>query len=362
MKEKVKELLILILTAAFVLGFAVWRICKPDDAESLAERRKLTQAPALTAQNVLSGRFMTDFESYSLDQFPLRDEFRTLKALFATDVLHQSDNNGLYQERGSFSKLDYPLDKSSVENAAARFQAVYDAYLGGNRVYLAVVPDKNYYTSADYPKMDYAALNALLAEKMPYAQPIDLTGTLRLESYYRTDPHWKQEALLPAARTILEAMDGAQQDDYRIIRLDTPFYGSYAGQSALPCSPDELNYLTSDTLDACRVYDYETDAEIGVYNLAAAQGRDGYELFLSGSKSLLTIENPNARTQKELVIFRDSYGSSIAPLLVEGYAKVTLVDIRYLAPERLGRFVEFTDQDVLFLYSASVLNNSNALR
>ena len=60
MKEKVKELLILILTAAFVLGFAVWRICKPDDAESLAERRKLTQAPALTAQNVLSGRFMTD--------------------------------------------------------------------------------------------------------------------------------------------------------------------------------------------------------------------------------------------------------------------------------------------------------------
>ena len=44
MKEKVKELLILILTAAFVLGFAVWRICKPDDAESLAERRKLMAA------------------------------------------------------------------------------------------------------------------------------------------------------------------------------------------------------------------------------------------------------------------------------------------------------------------------------
>lgn len=362
MKEKIKEFLLLILTASFVLGFAVWRVCKPDDAESLAERRKLTQAPALTAQNVLSGRFMTDFESYTLDQFPLRSEFRTLKALFATNVLRQSDNNGLYQERGYLSKLDYPLNESSVENAAARFQAVYDAYLSGRKIYLAVVPDKNYYTSASYPKMDYAALTALLAEKMPYAGQIDLTSDLTLESYYRTDPHWKQEALLPAARTILEAMGGTQQDDYRIIRLDTPFYGSYAGQSALPCSPDELNYLTSGTLEACRVYDYETDAEIGVYNLPAAQGRDGYELFLSGSKSLLTIENPNARTQKELVIFRDSYGSSIAPLLVEGYAKITLVDIRYLAPERLGRFVKFTDQDVLFLYSASVLNNSSALK
>ncbi len=362
MKEKIKEFLILILTASFVLGFAVWRICKPDDTESLSERRKLTQAPALTMQNVLSGRFMTDFESYTLDQFPLRSEFRTVKALFAEDILRQSDNNGLYRDGEYLSKLDFPLNVSSVENAAARFQAVYDAYLSGMKVYLAVVPDKNYYTSAAYPKMDYAALTALLAEKMPYARQIDLTSDLTLGSYYRTDPHWKQEALLPAARTILEAMGGTQKDSYRTVRLDTPFYGSYAGQSALPCSPDELNYLTSETLEACRVYDYETDTETGVYNLAAAQGRDGYELFLSGSKSLLRIENPNARTQKELVIFRDSYGSSIAPLLVEEYAKVTLVDIRYLVPERLGQFLTFAEQDVLFLYSASVLNNSNALK
>lgn len=362
MKEKVKELLILILTAAFLLGFAVWRVCKPDDAESLAERRKLTQAPALRVQNVLSGRFMSDFESYILDQFPLRDEFRTLKALFSTEALRQSDNHGLYNDRGFLSKLDYPLDESSVQNAAARFQAVYDRYLRGMQVYLAIVPDKNAYTSAAYPKLDYAALSAQMKSQMPYAQEIELSGVLTLESYYRTDPHWKQEALLPAARTILEAMGGTQEDSYHIVRLDTPFYGSYAGQSALPCSPDELNYLTSDTLEACRVYDYETESYTGVYDLSAAQGRDGYELFLSGSKALLTIDNPNARTQKELILFRDSYGSSIAPLLVEGYAKVTLVDIRYLSPELLGRFLEFKNQDVLFLYSTSVLNSSNALK
>ena len=41
---------------------------------------------------------------------------------------------------------------------------------------------------------------------------------------------------------------------------------------------------------------------------------DPYSVFLSGSKSLLTITNPSADTDRELVIFRDSFASSLAPL------------------------------------------------
>lgn len=362
MKEKTKNILTLVLCGAFLLSLSVWRICKPSDLESLSERRKLTQFPTLNAQTLLSGSFMSEYEDYTLDQFPLRDSFRTLKAWAAGNVFGQRDNNGLYAQDGYLSKLDYPLNVSSVENAATRFRAVYERYLQNATVYFTVVPDKNYYTDASYPKMDYAALTALLSEQMDYAQYIDITGDLTLESYYRTDPHWEQTALLPAAATLLAAMGGTQRDSYEAVVLDTPFYGSLYSQSALPFSADTLAYLTSETLQACRVYDYETEQYISVYQPEAAQGRDGYELFLAGSKSLLTIENPNAQTQKELIVFRDSFGSSIVPLLVEGYAKVTLVDIRYIQPERLAYFLSFASQDVLFLYSASVLNNSDALK
>ena len=72
------------------------------------------------------------------------------------------------------------------------------------------------------------------------------------------------------------------------------------------------------------------------------------EIFLGGSKSLISIENPNAKTDRELVMFRDSFGSSIAPLLAEDYAKITLVDIRYLPVERIGNYIDFKDQNVLF--------------
>ena len=90
--------------------------------------------------------------------------------------------------------------------------------------------------------------------------------------------------------------------------------------------------------------------------------RDPYELFLSGSLSLITIKNPNARTDKRLVMFRDSFGSSIAPLLISGYAQIDLVDIRYIHPDHLGQFIDFEGCDVLFLYSSLVLNHSDTLK
>lgn len=92
------------------------------------------------------------------------------------------------------------------------------------------------------------------------------------------------------------------------------------------------------------------------------RGERPYELFLSGSISLLSIENPNAETDRELIVFRDSFGSSLAPLLAEGYAKITLADIRYLPSSQMGKLLDFTDTDVLFLYSVPVLNNSDTLK
>ena len=97
-----------------------------------------------------------------------------------------------------------------------------------------------------------------------------------------------------------------------------------------------------------------------MYDAEKAVGRDPYEMFLAGSLSVITIDNPNASSDKELVIFRDSFGSSLTPLLVEGYSKITVLDARYLNEVMIGNFVEFEDQDVLFIHSTGVINNETA--
>ena len=83
---------------------------------------------------------------------------------------------------------------------------------------------------------------------------------------------------------------------------------------------------------------------------------------MSGAAALLTIENPHGQADKELIVFRDSFGSSMVPLLAADYSKVTLVDTRYISSDLLDQFLDFQGQDVLFLYSTQILNNSSAIK
>ena len=363
---KIKNIIIVIVTALFLGGFLLWSILKPTDEQSVSERRPLAKFPAVTGEAVMSGSFMTDFEKYTLDQFPLRDQFRTVKAITSFYVFGQKDNNDIYIKNGFAAKLEYPMKEKSIEYAASRFQFVYDKFMADKDmdVYLSVIPDKNYFMAEDngYPSIDYNMFISDMRELTGFAKYIDITELLELSDYYSTDTHWRQEKITDVAQHLAAEMGVELSAEYTVKEVDTPFYGVYYGQSALPLPSDALYYLENSVLNECRVYDFETGKYITIYDFGKTEGNDPYEMFLSGSKSLLTIENPNANTDKELIVFRDSFGSSLAPLLAEGYAKITLVDIRYMSPVMLDRFIEFSNQDVLFIYSTSVLNNSETIK
>ena len=114
--------------------------------------------------------------------------------------------------------------------------------------------------------------------------------------------------------------------------------------------------------NGCIVTAPELKGEKPVYDENDFEEIDGYNIYLGGPLGLVTVENPKGTTGKELIIFRDSFASALAPLLMEGYDKITLIDLRYLASINVGRFVEFTDQDVLFLYSTNLVNNGKQVK
>ncbi len=365
MENKMKHIAVSVIMVAFFLGFSVFCLLKPADDFSDSERRGLARAPLFKWESVFSGKFMTDFEKYSLDQFPMRDAFRGVKAVVSNYVFGQKDNNGIYVKDGYAAKMEYPYNEASVAYAAKRFQYVYDKFLKGTdaKSYLSIIPDKHYYLNeGERLELEYDRLFADMAGQMSFAEYIDITGTLSLDSFYKTDTHWRQEKLIPTAGKLAEDMGVKLSGKYREEILEKDFYGVYYGQAALPLQADKMRYLTNDVLDEAKVYDFQNNKEIEIYDMEKAFGKDPYEIFLSGSLSLLTIENAQATTEKELVIFRDSFGSSIAPLFAEGYKKITMVDIRYMHPNVLERFIEFDHQDVLFLYSTLVLNNSEVLK
>lgn len=345
------------------LAAALW--FGPRREVSRSERRRLEQFPAVTAQTLLDGRFMTKFEAFTQDQFPLREAFRRLKAQFSYNILRQLDNNGIYLTQGSAAKLEYPLNESSLAGAVEKFRKIYDRYLSGGtgRIIFSVVPDKGYYLARanGFPSMDYETLFDAIRD-IPWGEYVDLTDTLSADSYYATDTHWRQETLLNAAEKIAGALGVDIADDYRPTPLEQPFHGVYDGQAALPLEPDTIWILESDTLDGCTVVNHDTGQTASVYDRTKLDSWDLYDVFLSGSAGALTVENPRGDPNRELIVFRDSFGSSLVPLLLPGYSKVTLLDIRYVPTAYLEQFVEFGDQDVLFLYSTLVLNQSAMLK
>ena len=355
-----------LLLAVIFFGFVALCWINPSKEYSETERRKLSQFPKLTIESIAKGKFMEEFEDYSLDQFPLRDGFRSLKAWISEYVFMKSDNNEIYVEEEYAVKMEYPLNEDSIENAGEKFHGIYEKYLKGcsGDIYLSLIPDKNYFLAdrSGHLSMDYDLFFDRMQGEMPYAEYIDIKDLLSIEDYYKTDVHWKQENIVDVADRIGSAMGITISRDFEKKELEEKFYGVYFGQSALNLSGEKLYYLTNEHLDQCTVYNYENNQSKGIYDLEKAAGEDLYEIFLSGPVSLMKIENPNARTEKELIVFRDSFGSSLIPFLAEGYQSIVLVDIRYIQSEFLSNFVDFTDKDVLFLYSTVVLNHSETMK
>lgn len=289
-------------------------------------------------------------------------------ALAAANGLFNSgkrpDENGMYTAQGHWVEALGEADTESAARFAEKLKNLKaDLLTGDNRAFYAIVPDKGYYLPGEVtPATDYAALFAAADEGLADSgiEKIDLTGALTLEDYYFTDSHWRQERLDSVVAALGETMGfSADMGGFDPVTVEG-FIGAYGKYGA--DVPEELTYMVSDATVAAVCDNYQYPDSTAVYDLARLDTDVPYDVFLSGASPLITVESPLAATDKELVVFRDSYASSLVPLLLGQYRKVTLVDIRYMVSGLVPQYVEFTDQDVLFLYSTYVVNQSAMLR
>ena len=341
---------------AVLFGFSLLHLALPDREVSRSERRRLAQLPPL------SSGFSDKLEEYMLDQFPLREQLRTVNSLVRLYGLGQADIHGIYLQGGGAFRMDGPLQEKQVRHAAAVFSAVQEKYFPSLPAHYVIVPDKNAKAETGRPRLDTETMRGIVREALPGMTEIDIWDLLSADDYYKTDPHWRQERLLPVAATICEAL-GADAPGTFTEKALSPFYGAYYGQAALPMAPDTLTYLESADTKAAEVTGPELDGAQPVYRPELLDGTDGYDVFLSGAQAVLTVTSPNVHNGRHLVLFRDSFGSSLAPLLLGSFERITLVDLRYISAARLADYADLSDAtDVLYLCSTAVWNNGGTLR
>ncbi|MDR0571183.1 MAG: hypothetical protein LBG71_08255 [Clostridiales Family XIII bacterium] len=365
--DNLKNKFIIAAFLAVLGGFALLnRLVAPPEI-SMSERRHLATMPAFSAASVSSGRFMKDFENFAADSFVFRDNLRAAHTAFILGVYLQSDKSGLYVGRFGAGKLE-KIDETSVRQAAAKILKLASS-IDDARLYYSFIPDKNVYAGRYMPGFDVERARLLLGDALaadPRLTYVDVAGALSAADFYRTDLHWSQPRLggvvsaLGAGMGFRGGLEGFTEEPVGL------FQGVYSGQLALPLKPDLMSVMTDGPLhNATASYldpQSQTFVPGDIYDFAAVSGRDPYDVFLKGVQPLIILENPDAPAERELYLFRDSFGSSLAPLLLAAYSKVVLIDLRYIDSRLLAEHAAISPgADVLFLYSSQILNSASVL-
>ena len=378
MNTKPKKIIPILTTSVFCIIIATFVllnffIASPDIIVS--ERRPAAVRPsqrndfsnAIFMDSTFSGQF-SDFAS---DSFVFREQMRRVRAWMSFSVFRHADVGGLifHPDYGIASFV--PMNERQYELVAQQLTRFIDRHLTTQDLHFAIIPDKSYFTRFGNMGLDPHRGAEILGAGLPSrVNMIDLTTSLTVSDFYRTDLHWCQTRLWDVMGTLSREIGFANPAPTPIIDVGY-WHGVYYGQLAMPGIPQEpMQVHDVGNLFATYyrpaglglepipgpIYDFENE-RWGFPSI------DPYNVFLRGPQPLIRIETGN-NTGRNLYVFRDSFGSSIAPLLAlsESYDQIVLIDFRYIVGSHLmGEEVDFEfsdDADVLFLYSSLVLNDA----
>ena len=357
------------LFSLFILSMTALHILSEDQEFSFSERRSLAELPIIDLNLVKDADISAVVEKYLVDHFPSRDYFRSIQAGVELFLLHRSDIDGIYSFEGTLFKTEYPLRENKIEQAAELIELLSSTSLRYLNSFYSVIPDKSYYLpdSIDHPQLNQTRIEELMNKTIEDSTMLKLSSELSVDYYYKTDLHWDQLRLPEIASFLAGKMKNnslGELPNYEVYQYG-PFYGSWHGRWVIDHEPDTLSWLSNNLLDSAEVYDHYDKRIKNIYELEALGRSDAYDLFLNGARPLLTItaDREASESPNKLYLFRDSFGSSLAPLMLAYYDEIVLIDLRYVSAAALEELIDFTPgADALFLFSSMTLNNSDMLK
>ena len=283
---------------------------------------------------------------------------------------NEEQSNNFYVADGAIYEKTGTVNENAILANTEKINKTYQQYLQNMNVYFTIIPDKTYYLEDKLDTDFKDVVENVESNLNRNIQYFDISSVLELEDYYKTDMHWKQENLDNVVDVIEKEMkiqNGNYEEPNYEEKILGDFYGTYYKErKENNIEPDELKYLINEEIEKSTVYNAETESNEPVYNISKAEETGNlYDAFLSGASAIEIIKNEQSETGKKLILFRDSFGSSIAPLLINEYEEIVLIDLRYINYTILSNYVNFSDyenQDVLFLYSSRVINKSGIFR
>lgn len=333
-----------------------------DRVFSESENRRLEQVPKFSANQIIDGRFTTNYEKYISDQFPLRDFWIGIKSA-SEKILGKKENNGVFLGKDGYllEKFEKPKEKdvkSKIDNihSFASNMSNVDKYFMLVPNSVKVLEDKLPSYAPNGDEILYMnQVKDILDDNIKF---IDVYNTLyscrNKYIYYKTDHHWTTNGAYLAYEKFMKylGINPHSEEYFNIEKVTDSFYGSLYSKSGIrDVKPDAIELYIPKNDEGIKVeYIEEKKTSNSLYNMENLDKKDKYTVFLGGNHPIIKIKT-KFNDEKKLLIIKDSYANCFIPFLTGHFSEIYVVDPRYYDGD-LNSLVEDEKIDnLLILYN-----------
>lgn len=334
---------------------------KLDKAENLSDVVGAVKWKYITDRKNPS--FMDDIETYFSDHLAGRETWviasNTMERLSGKREINDVVTVG-NQMIQVFKEYDADMVDTSL--------AAMDALAGRHPdvpMYFMLAPTAQEFLKSELPSYGgYLSQKSFIDEcagKLKNVPVIDclsyLSGHDKEYIYYRTDHHWTSlgayYAYNAAAKSLGYSAYGISA--FNIETVSPDFRGTlYSKTLDSSITPDSIDYYLlarGEPSVKMTVFDGEKETVYdSLYVREYLDTKDKYSSFTGTNAPIVTIETGN-ENGRSLLMIKDSYAHSLVPFLSKHYAKITMLDLRYINVG-LDYFLNIDDySQVLFMYN-----------
>ena len=340
-------------------------------AFSESENRMLQLFPEVTKRAALSGRLMTQAEDFVADQFFLRDNWIALK-LDIDKLIGKEESNDVY-----LANDGYLIEKAVVpnfEDMNRNLEAVREfASASDLNIVMTVVPNAvcirkdllPYGAPSRDQLADLAYIKNALGDSLVFADVTDVLAPHTTEQlYYRSDHHWTSLGAKYAFEALCAPLGiESPVSEYQVMKVTDDFSGTLASNSGDFKVKDAIEIyvpVTDEGFEYVVEYGDIQQKSATIYNSDALSTKNKYEVFMGGNYSYVSIKT-TAPTERNLLLFKDSYANTFVQFLLPYYRNIVIIDPRYYSDDCRKLLSEREITDVLFLYNMNTFALDNSL-
>lgn len=341
-------------------------IILPDTGFSEKENRVLASRPALKLDQIISGGYEKQFETYENDQFPLRDMWITLKA--TTDrLMGKVEENGVYLGKNGYLMEAFNAPSQTQYDATVNAMTSFAQNHSDLKQYALIAPNSVNILKSNLPAFAPADDQNPWIDKLKDSLTsagvtfIDIRDTFTdhkaEDLYYHTDHHWTTLGAYYAYLQAAAAMGiDTSSDSYDKAPVSQTFKGTLSAKSGFRSGEtDEIDVFLpngDNALSSVVNYVDEQKKSASFYDTSKLNTRDKYALFFGGNHAQIKISTPT-ESNNTLLVLKDSYANSFVPFLAQHYRKIIMIDPRYYYGD-LEQLLQVENvQEVLYLYNAN---------